>query len=310
MTYFCHRGWSASRTLPRLCSTPHGVPGLAEAVVVALVVLDAPRLGQEPVPPVDEAAPERARGELEPVEARAHDLVLRELVVAAVADVVAEHRPARVDPRRHRDHRHRVGRRPQRRERDDAARVGPHHELAQVRRVGRALARLELLAERADLVAEAREVHLLDPRVVRREPPSSRFATAALPCPWLVCEGSGRSGAPVRARAAHKATHGRRARRGERPARADSRRRARAFGDATCASGAGFSRTCPSLGLDKVCASSRRTHVACGKRRKFTHPRRQLPLGRSGVFISGARALEYASMATRSLSAHRGAPAP
>ena len=86
-------------------ATVIGGRGGAYLVVVEMVVLDVPRLGHHPVHPVGDAAGD-SLGEGAAVEPASHDAVLGlRGVVAAVADVVADHGPAGADGGGHHERR-------------------------------------------------------------------------------------------------------------------------------------------------------------------------------------------------------------
>merc|ERR1719149_145229 len=116
-----------------------GVAGLAGAVVVQVIVLDVPSLGKHPVEPVAHPRLQAAHGKAAAREA-AGAVVLP--VVAAVADVVADHRPSAQRPRAQRDYAHRVGPHPAGEHTHRAAEVGPADDLLEVRDVLGALALL------------------------------------------------------------------------------------------------------------------------------------------------------------------------
>mmetsp|Transcript_7829 Transcript_7829/g.32380 ORF Transcript_7829/g.32380 Transcript_7829/m.32380 type:complete len:656 (-) Transcript_7829:62-2029(-) len=153
-----------------------GVVDLAEVVVVELVVLDVPRLDEHPVEPVDRAPVERPDAEPEPAV-----LLFGALVEAAVADVVADDGPSRERAEREAEDRRGhgggpergEGRQPRGGEREAEARplagARPPDDFAEVRDVGGALARRELLANRGALALERVEVDAVDPRVLGGE---------------------------------------------------------------------------------------------------------------------------------------------
>mmetsp|Transcript_13701 Transcript_13701/g.36272 ORF Transcript_13701/g.36272 Transcript_13701/m.36272 type:complete len:263 (+) Transcript_13701:977-1765(+) len=122
---------------------------LTEAVVMQVVVLDAPGLREHPVEPVHRALEEAPDG-----EAAAAVLAGRvRAVVAAVADVVPDHRPGAVRPQAQGKDGDGVGRHPHGGDTDDPADPAPPDHLDQVLLVILALLGLQLLAERVDLLA-------------------------------------------------------------------------------------------------------------------------------------------------------------
>mmetsp|Transcript_23325 Transcript_23325/g.68590 ORF Transcript_23325/g.68590 Transcript_23325/m.68590 type:complete len:366 (-) Transcript_23325:70-1167(-) len=142
-----------------------GVGVLAEGVVVQLVVLDVPRLGQHPVEPVHSAPLHGPECEAERGEASGAIVLL---VVAAVAGVVRNHRPPGHGPQRQAHHGDEVGLHPHGGDADGAAEVGPEDHALQVLDVRLALPFLEPAAQLAALLAKGGEVNARDPLVLGR----------------------------------------------------------------------------------------------------------------------------------------------
>mmetsp|Transcript_7731 Transcript_7731/g.31363 ORF Transcript_7731/g.31363 Transcript_7731/m.31363 type:complete len:482 (-) Transcript_7731:82-1527(-) len=152
-----------------------GVRGLAELVVVKVVVLDVPSLGHHPVHPVGDA-PGESLGEGAAVEPAGHDAVLGlRGVVAAVADVVTDHGPPGADGGGHHERGDGVGasdegedvrqerRGEEHREAAVVEHVGPGEDLVEVVDVILADLSLELLLHLANLGGPRGEVEVLAP---------------------------------------------------------------------------------------------------------------------------------------------------
>ena len=152
-----------------------GVDDGAHLVVVEVVVLHVPGLGHHPVHPVGDAAGD-ALGEGAAVEASGDDAALGlHGVVAAVADVVADHGPAGADGGGHHERRDGVdatddverggeeGGGEHHGEAAEVEQVGPGEDLVQVVDVILVDVLLELLLELADLGAPGGEVEVLAP---------------------------------------------------------------------------------------------------------------------------------------------------
>mmetsp|Transcript_18665 Transcript_18665/g.32096 ORF Transcript_18665/g.32096 Transcript_18665/m.32096 type:complete len:274 (+) Transcript_18665:613-1434(+) len=139
-----------------------GILEFAQAVMMPIVVLHVPRLGQHPIEPIAQAFPGSADGKFESVPTV---LVGVALVVSTVAGVMSDHRPASegecgqcddrdgVDAESHGEHAH------------ESAGVGPHDHFVQVFDVRGTLVLLELVSELLDVFREGIEVEVLDPLV-------------------------------------------------------------------------------------------------------------------------------------------------
>mmetsp|Transcript_861 Transcript_861/g.2079 ORF Transcript_861/g.2079 Transcript_861/m.2079 type:complete len:273 (+) Transcript_861:597-1415(+) len=143
-----------------------GIVDLGKVVVVAGVVLDVPRLGNHPIEPIVEPAPEGADAEL---ESRPPALVGVALLVSPVADVVGDHRPPRKGVQGQTNDGDGVHPEAHRQQTDRREVVRPADHLVEVGDVVRSLGLFEFLAELLDFLREGRKVEFLQPLVFLRQ---------------------------------------------------------------------------------------------------------------------------------------------